>query len=156
MGTKSAKQRLTWIAIAFVLYGVAIFVKLLYVQVVQYDELSTLAKENWDREIPFSTQRGEIVDRKGEVIVTNELAPTMYFMPAQNENKEQVADALSQVLNKDKTKLLAKLQQRLNLVKIAPEAKISPMIRQSHSNRCKFQVFIVALIMYERIHMVIC
>ena len=120
---KSAKQRLTWIAIAFVLYGVAIFVKLLYVQVVQYDELSTLAKENWDREIPFSTQRGEIVDRKGEVIVTNELAPTMYFMPAQNENKEQVADALSQVLNKDKTKLLAKLQQRLNLVKIAPEAK---------------------------------
>lgn len=120
---KSAKQRLTWIAIAFVLYGVAIFVKLLYVQVVQYDELSTLAKENWDREIPFSTQRGEIVDRKGEVIVTNELAPTMYFMPAQNENKEQVADALSQVLNKDKTKLLEKLQQRLNLVKIAPEAK---------------------------------
>ncbi|MER1955886.1 MAG: penicillin-binding transpeptidase domain-containing protein [Solibacillus sp.] len=120
---KSAKQRLTWIAIAFVLYGVAIFVKLLYVQVVQYDELSTLAKENWDREIPFAAQRGEIVDRNGEVIVTNELAPTMYFMPAQNENKEQVADALSQVLNKDKTKLLEKLQQRLNLVKIAPEAK---------------------------------
>ena len=120
---KSAKQRLTWIAIAFVLYGVAIFVKLLSVQIVQYDELSTLAKENWDREIPFSAQRGEIVDRNGKVIVTNELAPTMYFMPAQNENKEQVADALAQVLNKDKTKILAKLQQRLNLVKIAPEAK---------------------------------
>lgn len=120
---KSAKQRLTWIAIAFVLYGVAIFVKLLYVQVVQYDELSTLAKENWDREIPFHTERGEIVDRNGEVIVTNELAPTMYFMPAQNDDKEQVADALSRVLNSDRAKLLEKLQQRISLVKIAPEAK---------------------------------
>lgn len=120
---KSAKQRLTWIAIAFVLYGVAIFVKLLYVQVVQYDELSTLAKEHWDREIPFHSERGEIVDRNGEVIVTNELAPTMYFMPAQNDDKEQVADALSTVLNSDRAKLLAKLQQRISLVKIAPEAK---------------------------------
>ncbi|MCH7320835.1 PASTA domain-containing protein [Solibacillus sp. MA9] len=120
---KSSKNRLTWIAIAFVLYGVAIFVKLLYVQIVQYDELSTLAKENWDREIPFNAERGEIVDRNGEVIVTNALAPTLYFMPAQNENKEQVADAISEVLNKDRTQVLKKLQQRINLVKLAPEAK---------------------------------
>lgn len=120
---KNSKQRLTWIAIAFVLYGVAIFVKLLYVQIVQYDELSALAKENWDREIPFNSERGEIVDRNGEVIVTNALAPTLYFMPAQNENKEQVADAISEVLNKDRTQILKKLQQRINLVKLQPEAK---------------------------------
>lgn len=120
---KNSKQRLTWIAIAFVLYGVAIFVKLLYVQIVQYEELSALAKENWDREIPFNSERGEIVDRNGEVIVTNALAPTLYFMPAQNENKEQVADAISEVLNKDRTQILKKLQQRINLVKLQPEAK---------------------------------
>ncbi|MEK4698777.1 penicillin-binding transpeptidase domain-containing protein [Solibacillus sp. FSL R7-0668] len=120
---KSSKHRLTWIAIAFVLYGVAIFVKLVYVQVVQYEELSALAKENWDREIPFNSERGEIVDRNGEVIVTNALAPTLYFMPAQNENKEQVADAISEVLNKDRTQILKKLQQRINLVKLQPEAK---------------------------------
>lgn len=119
----NSKKRLTWIAIALVLYGVAIFVKLLFVQVVQYGELSTLAKENWDREIPFHAQRGEIIDRNEEVIVTNELAPTLYFMPSQNENKEQVADAIANVLNKDREKILAKIQQRINLVKIAPEAK---------------------------------
>lgn len=120
---RNAKNRLTWIAIAFVLYGVAIFVKLLYVQVIQYEELSTLAKENWDREIPFRSERGEIIDRNGEVIVTNDLAPTLYFMPSQNEEKEQVADALANVLQKDKMKILEKLKQRVSLVKIAPEAK---------------------------------
>lgn len=119
----NSKKRLTWIAIALVLYGVAIFVKLLFVQVVQYGELSTLAKENWDREIPFHAQRGEIIDRNEEVIVTNALAPTLYFMPSQNENKEQVADAIANVLNTDRTKILEKIQQRISLVKIAPEAK---------------------------------
>ena len=119
----NSKKRLTWIAIALVLYGVAIFVKLVFVQVVQYGELSTLAKENWDREIPFHAQRGEIIDRNEEVIVTNELAPTLYFMPSQNENKEQVADAIANVLNKDRAKILEKIQQRISLVKIAPEAK---------------------------------
>lgn len=120
---QNSKKRLTWIAIAFVLYGVAIFVKLLYVQVIQYEELSTLAKENWDREIPFRSERGEIIDRNGEVIVTNDLAPTLYFMPSQNKDKEQVADALANVLQKDKMKILEKLNQRISLVKIAPEAK---------------------------------
>ena len=92
-------------------------------QVIQYEELSTLAKENWDREIPFRSERGEIIDRNGEVIVTNALAPTLYFMPSQNEEKEQVADALANVLQKDKMKILEKLNQRISLVKIAPEAK---------------------------------
>lgn len=121
--TTKSKKRLTWIAIALVLYGVAIFVKLVSVQIIQYDELSTKAKENWDREIPFHTQRGEITDRNNEVIVTNKLAPTLYFMPSQNEDKEKAADAIANVLNKDRAKILERLQQRVSLVKIAPEAK---------------------------------
>ncbi|MGE7982734.1 penicillin-binding transpeptidase domain-containing protein [Solibacillus sp. NPDC093137] len=121
--TTKSKKRLTWIAIALVLYGVAIFVKLVSVQIIQYDELSTKAKENWDREIPFHTQRGEITDRNNEVIVTNKLAPTLYFMPSQNEDKEQAADAIANVLNKDRAKILERLQQRVSLVKLAPEAK---------------------------------
>jgi stage V sporulation protein D (sporulation-specific penicillin-binding protein) len=121
--TTKSKKRLTWIAIAFGLYGVAIFVKLLYLQLVQYEELSTLAKQNWDREIPFHSERGKITDRNGEIIVSNKLAPTLYFMPSQNAEKEEVATAISKVLNKDRAAIQKKLEQRISLVKIAPEAK---------------------------------
>lgn len=121
--SKNSKKRLTWIAIAFVLYGVAIFVKLVYVQLVQYDELSTIAKQSWDREIPFNSERGKIVDRNGEVIVSNELAPTLYFMPSQNKDKEQVADAIAGVLNKDRAAILKRLEQRVSIVKLQPEGK---------------------------------
>lgn len=121
--SKNSKKRLTWIAIAFVLYGVAIFVKLVYVQLVQYNELSTIAKQSWDREIPFNSERGKIVDRNGEVIVSNELAPTLYFMPSQNKEKEQVADAIANVLNKDRAAILKRLEQKVSIVKLQPEGK---------------------------------
>lgn len=121
--SKKSKKRLTWIAIAFVLYGVAIFVKLVYVQLVQYNELSTIAKQSWDREIPFNSERGKIVDRNGEVIVSNELAPTLYFMPSQNKEKEQVADAIANVLNKDRAAILKRLEQKVSIVKLAPEGQ---------------------------------
>lgn len=87
-----SKNRLRLIFSAFILFGVIVFIKLFYVQIIQHDKLTELAKSNWDREIPFSSERGEITDRNGKLIVTNELAPTLYFMPTQNDNIEQAAN----------------------------------------------------------------
>ena len=94
------------------LYGLAILVRLFYVQIIQHEELTELAKANWDREIPFQEERGDITDRNGEVIVTNKLAPTLYFMKAQNDNVDFVAEQLAPVLNTDEQKLLEKLSQK--------------------------------------------
>lgn len=121
-----SKKRLTWIAGALIIYSVAIFIKLFFIQVIQHDDLTAKAKQNWDREIPFATERGAIVDRNGEVIVTNQLAPTLYFMPSQNDDKERVASILAQHLDSPQAKILQKLQQRVSLVKLAPEAKNIP------------------------------
>src|SRR5690606_30426569 len=94
-----SKKRLKVVLYGFVIFLVAVVIRLFYVQIIKYDELTELAKENWDREIPFSSERGEIVDRNGEVIVTNKLSPTLYFMPAQNDNIEQAAKQIASVLN---------------------------------------------------------
>lgn len=120
---KQAQGRLKIIIICFVLYGLAIMIRLFYVQIVQHEELTELAKANWDREIPFQEERGDITDRHGEAIVTNKLAPTLYFMKAQNENVEEVADQLASVLQTDREKLLEKLSKRAYLTKLAPEGK---------------------------------
>ncbi|MFC7685511.1 stage V sporulation protein D [Ureibacillus sp. GCM10028918] len=118
-----SKNRLKLIVYGFILFGIAVVIRLFYVQVIQHDELTELAKENWDREIPFASERGEIVDRKGEVIVTNKLAPTLYFMPAQNDNIEEAAKQIASVLDLDAEKLFEKMNKRTYLVKLAPEAK---------------------------------
>ena len=88
--------RLKVALLLFFLLFLAIVLRLFYLQFFEYGTLSEKAKQNWDREIPFMAERGEIVDRNGEKLVTNELAPTIYFMPAQNKNIEHVA----QILNK--------------------------------------------------------
>ena len=120
---KQAQGRLKIIIICFMLYGLAILIRLFYVQIAQHEELTELAKANWDREIPFQEERGDITDRNGEAIVTNKLAPTLYFMRAQNDNVEEVADQLAPLLKTDREKLLEKLSRRAYLTKLAPEGK---------------------------------
>ncbi|MEO4053620.1 stage V sporulation protein D [Solibacillus sp. CAU 1738] len=118
-----SKKRLQWIVFAFLFYGIAVIIRLIYVQIIQQDELTEIAKANWDREIPFATERGKIVDRNGEEIVTNKLAPTLYFIPAQNDNVELAAKQLAQILQADEASLLKKMQKKAYLIKLAPEGK---------------------------------
>ena len=118
-----SKKRLRLIVYAFMIFGLAVVIRLFYVQVLKHDELTELAKENWDREVPFASERGEITDRNGEIIVTNKLSPTLYFMPAQNDNIEEAARQIASVLNLDEKKLFEKMNKRAYLVKLAPEAK---------------------------------
>lgn len=118
-----SKKRLRIVMYGFILFVIAAIVRLFIVQIIQHDKLTELAKENWDREIPFASERGEIVDRNGEVIVTNKLAPTLYFMPAQNDNIEQAAKQIASVLKVDEKKLYEKMNSKSYLVKLAPEAK---------------------------------
>lgn len=92
-------------------------------QIIQHDKLTELAKTNWDREIPFTSERGEITDRNGKLIVTNELAPTLYFMPTQNDNIEEAANQIAEALKLDAKKLYEKMNSKSYLVKLAPEAK---------------------------------
>ena len=108
-----------------------ILCRIFYLQFFQYDTLLEKAKQNWDREIPFMAERGEIVDRNGEKLVTNELAPTIYFMPAQNKDIDQVAATLNKHLNIPIEKLTEQLSKKTFLIRLYPEGKnISPQVAQ--------------------------
>ena len=100
-----------------------VIAKLFHVQIIKHEWLKARAEENWDREIPFGAIRGEIQDRNGQLIVGNQLAPTLYFMPSQNKEPEKVATILAEILQADKDKLLEKMSERAYMVKLAPEGK---------------------------------
>lgn len=117
------KKRLRVVFIAFLLLACAILGKLFHVQIIKHELLKGRAEENWDIEIPFGGMRGNIIDRNRELIVGNELAPTLYFMPAQNPEPEQVAKALAELLDADEQELIKKLSKKEYMVKIAPEGK---------------------------------
>ncbi len=115
--------RLKVALLLFFLLFLAIVLRLFYIQFFEYGSLSEKAKQNWDREIPFVAERGLITDREGTVLVTNELAPTIYFMPAQNKEIEDVAVKLSDLLGMSKENLLEQLQKKAYMTKIYPQGK---------------------------------
>ncbi len=117
------KIRLRTMVILFFCLAILSVLKLVHVQFFQFQFLSQKAEENWDREIPFSQTRGNIRDRHGELIVGSKLAPTIYFMPAQNDEIEKAAKQLSDVLGVESNVLFEKMNKREFLVKLAPEGK---------------------------------
>jgi stage V sporulation protein D (sporulation-specific penicillin-binding protein) len=97
--------------------------KLFHVQIIRHELLKERAEASWDREIPFGGIRGNIVDRNGELIVGNRLAPTLYFMPSQNTDIEAAAKPLAKILGVEPKELTEKMSQREVMVKLAPEGK---------------------------------
>lgn len=97
--------------------------KLFHVQIIDHELLKGRAEANWDREIPFGGMRGDIVDRNGDLIVGNRLAPTLYFMPSQNHEVTSAATALAPILGMDAQELEKKMDKKEVMVKLAPEGK---------------------------------
>lgn len=107
----------------FILLALFLVGKLFHVQVIQHQEITERAEQNWDIEIPFGYERGELLDRQGRLLVGNEVAPTLYFVPAQNDDVESVARILAPKLKVEENDLLKKLNQKEFMIKLAPEGK---------------------------------
>ncbi len=122
IGLQSKKRLRATFVIFLILLGMVV-AKLFHVQIIRHEALKGLAEESWDREIQFGRIRGNIVDRDGELIVGNRLAPTLYFMRSQNREVASAASKLAPILGIDATELEKKMDQKEVMVKLAPEGK---------------------------------
>lgn len=89
-----------WAAAGFVLacFGVLLF-RLVVLQVVRHDELSTQAENNRVAVVPIVPNRGLIVDRHGVVLASNYSAYTLEITPSKVENLDAAIDQLAQVVD---------------------------------------------------------
>lgn len=117
------KKRLALIVYALLFFFIIVILRLFIVQIWQQDHYSELAKQNWDREIPFAAERGLIYDRDGQVLVKNALAPTLYYLKSNGRVAEGVAEQLAPILKVDSRQLQVKLDKPSYLIKLAPEGK---------------------------------
>ncbi|WP_082460889.1 penicillin-binding transpeptidase domain-containing protein [Psychrobacillus sp. FJAT-21963] len=102
---------------------IVVMLKLIHLQVFQFEELTLKAKESWDRELPYASIRGNILDRNGEVIVGNKLSPTLFYMPSQNDDPKKVAEQIAPLLKTEEEVILEQLSKRASIIKLAPAGK---------------------------------
>jgi penicillin-binding protein 2 len=73
--------------------------RLVYLQVVRYDDLSAQAESNRTAIVPIVPNRGLILDRNGVVLATNYSAYTLEITPSQVVDIEATIDALATVVD---------------------------------------------------------
>lgn len=102
---------------------IIIVLRVFYIQVFQYDKLSTLADSLWSRKLPIGADRGEIYDRNGKVLATNLTTTSLVLIPNQIKNKDEVAKSLSEILNSSYEDMLAHVSKKTSIERVHPEGR---------------------------------
>lgn len=106
--------------------------RLAYIQLIQNDKFSTLARENRMRLITIKAPRGEVFDRNGIKLVGNQPVYTVSLVNLGRKNTTGVIKRLASVLNIDPREIQQKIDQQKRLyepVKIATRVPLELVTR---------------------------
>ena len=124
------KRRLLVAVSLLSLWALAIEVRLGYLQTVMRPELQARAESQHNRTPRAPAKRGDIVDRRGNVLATSVDADSVYAVPSALKDKELavklLCDALRDCAARDRQKLLERFHNQRNFAyvrrQISPEA----------------------------------
>ena len=108
------KKRMSIIMAVLTLFGFgALIFRLFSIQIVDGEEYQYKATQQQLREIEISAGRGDIYDRNGNVIAKSATAWTVVISPVtiKEDQRETVADGLSEILGVDRDKVLEATQK---------------------------------------------
>ena len=115
--------RIRYVFLIVIIVLIIAIARVFYIQVFAYDKLSTLAESLWSRELPISADRGEIVDRNGEVLATNITTTSLVVIPNQIVDKEDAAQKISDILGSDYEDMLEHLSKKTSIERVHPEGR---------------------------------
>ena len=115
--------RIKFVFLVVLAIFMAIVLRVFYIQVFQYEKLSTLAESLWSRELPITADRGEIVDRNGKVLATNITTTSLVIIPNQIVNAEEVAKKLSDILQSDYNDMYRHVTKKTSIERVHPEGR---------------------------------
>lgn len=104
---KLVKNRLVVLAIVISILIFALIIRLGYLQIVKGENFSTMAVQQWTRDIVLNPQRGDIYDRNGKKLVTNISLYTVSAIPSQIDKKDhdKYIEEISNILEIEKEKV---------------------------------------------------
>ena len=89
------KQRLNFIFGIIIFIFLLLLIKFYYLQIIKFDNYSSLAKSNSLKIIPIPAIRGQILDRNGEILAANKLIYTLELDPKNKEDLNKIKKQLS-------------------------------------------------------------
>lgn len=112
-------KRLPTIILLAVFFFALIFAKLIYVMIVEGEELQVKALDQWTRDLPTDASRGQILDRNGEILAGTTTRYNIYVRPNSVSDKDNLASVIAEILGFEKEKVLEKISKKVSEVTIA-------------------------------------
>jgi cell division protein FtsI (penicillin-binding protein 3) len=104
------ERRLTWLAAIVLLWGAAIFFKLVSLQVFHHREYSNQARARQEVVIEIPAPRGTIFDRAGQPLAMSVSSQSVYLNPLKVPDLGVAAELLALVLHMDRAALYGRMQ----------------------------------------------
>src|SRR5580658_6591931 len=110
--TQSTK-RLLWLLRALILWVVVIFLRLIWLQVLQHDDLLRQAQSQQQKVVPIQAQRGSILDRSGQPLAKSLPAESVLVNPKRVKDAVVTADLLAPILGLDRRQLAERIRSAI-------------------------------------------
>ncbi|NGQ93713.1 stage V sporulation protein D [Brevibacillus sp. SYP-B805] len=121
----TVRRRVFFALVAGFLLYAALIARLGYIQLIQGPRLQEEARQLGSRNINFVANRGNIYDRNGDVLVTNENVPSIMAVPAQIINPQDTAKKLAVILGQKEEDILKAITAHERIMRVPGGRKIS-------------------------------
>ncbi len=126
MFQNTQNKRITLMLYIVVILFAVIVLRVFYLEVIEYNKLHSLADNLWSKELPIQAQRGEVLDRNGNVIAGNIKVGSLILVNSQIEDKEKASRELSKILNVSYEEMYKHVSKKTSLERVHPEGRNLP------------------------------
>lgn len=131
----SLKKRLLAVFLLVSFIFLLIIVRLGYLQLVKGKWLQARAIDQWTRELPLNSLRGNIIDTNGVTLATNYSTYDIYVRPSMVEDAKLVTQGLCSILGLDFDKTYIKVSDRYvseSLIKLQADKSVVSKIKEKN------------------------
>ncbi len=97
--------------------------KVIYIQVFEYDKLSSLSSDLWSRNLPIEGNRGIIYDRNNTVLADNITTTSLVLIPNQIKEKEKAIKELSKIIGVSEKEMEKHVNKKASIERVHPEGR---------------------------------
>lgn len=127
-------KRLLAIILLIVFLFCAVFVKMIFVVIVDASTLKVKAIDQWLRDVPTDAPRGRILDKNGNLLASTATRYKLYVRPSDTPDKEGVAQLLCDVFGFEYQSILNKISKRASEITVATGVSKDELNRVYASN----------------------
>lgn len=120
---KKIDARIKFVFLMLVLFFIFIILRVFYVQVIDYDKLSSLASDLWSRDLPIEANKGLILDRNGIVLADNLTTTSLVLIPNQIKDKDDTSQKLADILGITKEQMDQHVKKETSIERVHPEGR---------------------------------